>query len=179
MTDFSEQPVVRAIHPASLPDEDLLAQCTLTRGRSSGPGGQHRNKVQTHVQLTHTPTGIGAQAGERREAEVNKRVAVRRLRFELAMQVRVAVPDGEIRSVLWKSRCKNQRIVCSAEHRDYPSMLAEALDVIQACGWDMKKASTRLDVSGSQLTKLIAKYPPALVMVNRQRQERGMHTLKR
>ncbi|HCT43853.1 MAG TPA: peptide chain release factor-like protein, partial [Phycisphaerales bacterium] len=118
-----------------------MKQCTLTRGRASGPGGQHRNKVETHITLVHNPTGVEAQAGERRLAKENQRVALKRLRLCLATQVRVEVPQGEIRSELWKSRCRNRKIVCSTKHADFPSLLAEALDVIDPCGYDTRKAS--------------------------------------
>ena len=38
-------------HPAMLPEETLLKQCTTEFGRMAGPGGQHRNKTETGVQL--------------------------------------------------------------------------------------------------------------------------------
>ena len=84
----------RLPHPAALDDEELLGQCSLGRGRSSGPGGQHRNKVETKITIKHTPTGISAQAGERRSQGENKRVAVFRLRTALAVGHRCGVPMG-------------------------------------------------------------------------------------
>ncbi|MEX0876870.1 MAG: peptide chain release factor-like protein [Phycisphaerales bacterium] len=176
--DHLDRPVERPTHPASLEAEELLKNCSIVRGRSSGPGGQHRNKVLTHITLTHDPTGTEAQAGERRLAKENQRVAVGRLRLKLALEVRVAVPAGEIRSELWKSRCRKNRITCSPAHRDFPSMLAEALDVIDACGYDMPTAATRLECSSTQLLRLIAEHPPALVMLNKARQDRAMRPLK-
>lgn len=176
--DQLDQPAERPIHPAALGSEALMAQCTMTRGRSSGPGGQHRNKVQTHVTLTHQPTGISAQAGERRQAGENQSVALRRLRLQLAIDVRVGVPSGEIRSELWRSRCRNRKIVCATKHADFPALLAEALDVIEACALDMPKASARLVCSPTQLLRLIAAHPPALVDLNRKRQDRSMRPLR-
>jgi hypothetical protein len=174
-------------HPACWDDDDLLAACTFERERSGGPGGQHRNRVETKVVLTHTASGVMAQAGERREPEVNKRVAIRRLRLALATHVRTGVPIGEIGSELWKSRLvrKKQKdgtvrvaIACNEEHRDYPSMLAEALDVIYDAGLDLKRAALRLETSQAQLVKLIAEHRPALAKLNEDREGRGLRVLK-
>ena len=175
---FLDEPVARPTHPAALDLESLMKQCTMTRGRASGPGGQHRNKVETHITIMHDPTGIEAQAGERRLAKENQRVALKRLRLNLATHVRVEVPRGEIRSELWKSRCRNRKIVCSVKHFDFPSMLAEAFDVIDACAYDMRKASTRLECTSSQLLRLIASHPPALAKFNDERRLRSMRPLK-
>lgn len=177
--DFGRpDPAPRPAHPASLAEEDLLAQCDLTKGRSGGPGGQHRNKVETKVTLTHRPTGVSAQAGERRSAVENKRVALRRLRLTLATLVRVGVPAGEARSELWRSRVRGGRIVCSPEHRDYPALLAEAMDVIEASGLDPRKAALRLGCTASQLVKLVQEHPPAMERWNTGRAEHGMRPLK-
>jgi protein subunit release factor B len=76
------------MHPAALPLPDLQPLCDITRTRRSGPGGQHRNKVETAVVITHRPTGISAQASERRSQAENLAVAWKRLRVELAFGVR-------------------------------------------------------------------------------------------
>jgi len=174
-------------HPAALSDEQLLAQCDFSQGRASGPGGQHRNKVETKVTLLHRPTGISAQASERRSMIENKRMALRRLRLRLAVEHRCPVPPGEIGSALWKSRRQvgrdaqgraSGRIVCNPDHHDYPALLAEALDVIDAAGGDIHKAATRLEVTASQLVKLIKDHPPALVKMNMERAARGEHPLR-
>src|SRR5580700_11047614 len=75
-------------HPAALDPEVLAAQCEFRATRGSGPGGQNRNKVETAVIFTHRPTGIRAQASERRTQGENRRVALERLRLELALTVR-------------------------------------------------------------------------------------------
>ncbi len=165
-------------HPASLDDEAILKDCALERGQKSGPGGQHRNRVQTMVTLTHKPTGVEAHAGERRSAETNKRVALKRLRLKLAIQCRSPVPMGEIGSALWKSRVRGGRIAVNADHRDYPSMLAEALDVIHDAGLDLKRASIRLYCTRSQLIKMIAKEPAALAALNEAREAKGKNPLR-
>ena len=176
--DNLDRPVERPTHPASLDIDSLMKDCKLTRGRASGPGGQHRNKVETHITIRHEPTGIEAQAGERRLAKENQSVAVKRLRLLLAQEVRVLVPNGEIRSELWKSRCRKRKIICSEKHYDFPSLLAEAMDVIDACGYDMRQASTRLECSSTQLVRLLSGHPPILAKFNEERRLRSMRPLK-
>ena len=169
---------VPAPHPASIEPDALLAACTITRNRATGPGGQHRNKVETHVTLTHEPTGLSGQAGERRSPEVNKRTALRRLRYELAVACRSPVPIGEVGSAMWKSRVRGGRISPNEKHRDGPAMLAEALDVIYAAGLDHRRAALRLECSASQLIKLVAREPGALAALNQAREARGERPLR-
>jgi hypothetical protein len=170
------------VHPASLPAEELLAQTRESRTRRSGPGGQHRNKVETKVTLLHEPTGVEAQASERRSAEDNRKVAFMRLRLALATQIRRAPiardSFGDVTSDLWRSRTRGGVISCNPSHRDFATLLAEALDVIADCGQDAKKAALRLSVTASQLIKFVKDHPAAFDMWNKARLDRGLHVLK-
>ncbi|MEM9373178.1 MAG: peptide chain release factor-like protein [Planctomycetota bacterium] len=176
--DWLDRPAERATHPAALPADVLLSACKVEHRSSGGPGGQHRNRNRNAVSLTHAATELHAFAADQRLTEDNKRVALRRLRLELAMHHRVPVPDGEIRSDLWRERTKTGRIVLASQHRDYPAMLAEALDVLDACSLDPRKAGVRLGVSPSQLIRMIADHRPALVMINARRRKAGLHELR-
>lgn len=165
-------------HPATLPPEVLLTQCDVARGRASGPGGQHRNKVETAVVITHRPSGVSGQASERREQARNRAVALFRLRVNLALQVRETPHLPGVPSALWRSRARAGRIALNPEHADFPAMLAEALDVLGACDGDLPRTARLLDVTPSQLVKLFKDEPRALAQVNAARVARGEHALR-
>ena len=165
-------------HPAAWPPERLLADCDVRRTRRSGPGGQHRNKVETAVVLRHRPTGIEAEGHERRSLSENRQVAIRRLRVKLALEVRRPPNSLEPVSDLWRSRCRGGRIVVSHEHADFPALLAEALDVTLAAEADVKAAALALGATSSQLVKFLKVEPQAFLWVNSLRRERSLPALK-
>jgi protein subunit release factor B len=47
--------------------------------RSSGPGGQHVNKVSTAVTLRHVPTGVAVTVQDSRSQSMNRQLAWERL----------------------------------------------------------------------------------------------------
>ena len=167
-----------APHPASLPVERLIRDCDFERLRRSGPGGQHRNKVETAVRITHRPTGLRGEASERRSQADNRTNAIHRLRVRLALDVRCdADPDSEP-SECWQSKIVGGRVQVNPAHEDFPTVLAEALDLISMFGYDITAAGDRLGCSSSQLVRLLKKEAKALELVNRKRQEQGMATLR-
>jgi hypothetical protein len=163
-------------HPAALTGDRLLANCTIQRTRRSGPGGQHRNKVETAVVITHGPTGVRAEASERRSQAANLAQAVFRLRVKLALQERSA-PDA-LPSELWRSRVAGGRIVVNAEHEDFPSLLAEALDYAAAHEWSPQVAAPLLGISASQFMRFLKLEPEAWLLFNARRKGLGLPTLR-
>lgn len=159
-----------AMHPARCDIEELEAQCKFRFSRASGPGGQHRNKVETHVTVEHLPTGILATAGEARSQGENRQRAMHRLRCALAVGVR---SQNASPSELWRRYCRGQRIRVADTNPEYPAVLAEALDTLAACDWDPANAGKALGVSATQIVGLAAQYPPALELLNQQLIARG------
>lgn len=51
--------------------------------RGSGPGGQHRNKTDSAVRLTHRPTGAVACSEQERSQHRNKEIALERLKSQI------------------------------------------------------------------------------------------------
>ena len=164
-------------HPASLPVADLLAQCDVRFARRSGPGGQNRNKVETAAILTHRPTGVSAEANEQRSQARNRESALFRLRVNLALAVRIDPGAIITPSPLWESRCRGGRFAINPGHDDFPALLAEALDALDARGDDFRAASACLGCSASQLVKFVKDEPRAFAAINDRRRSRGLHPL--
>ena len=167
-----------AVHTAALAPADLLTQCRVTRTRGSGPGGQHRNKVETAIVIQHQPTGIRGEASERRSQAANQKVALMRLRINLAIETRYEKSSRDEVSALWTSRIRDGRIHVNPAHDDFPALLAEALDWLAAHGCNPKSASDKLGCTVSQLIKFLKRKSRALAHVNENRRLRGLHPLK-
>jgi protein subunit release factor B len=63
--------------------EVLKKQVVVETYRSSGPGGQRKNKVETAVRLKHLPSGVTVVATEHRSQAENRKLAFERLRERL------------------------------------------------------------------------------------------------
>jgi protein subunit release factor A len=55
--------------------------------RSGGPGGQHQNKTESGVRITHIPTGLKAECRETKSQRQNKTIAFKRLADLLVQRV--------------------------------------------------------------------------------------------
>lgn len=69
--------------------------------RASGPGGQHMNRTESAVRVTHVPTGIQAAASEERSQHRNRALALARLAAKIAAADEVA--RGKAREERWRA----------------------------------------------------------------------------
>jgi protein subunit release factor A len=69
----------------SIPDSnaDLSKQCDVHTYRASGKGGQHVNKTESAVRITHRKTKIVVICQDERSQYRNKQIAFSRLREKL------------------------------------------------------------------------------------------------
>ena len=87
--------------------------------KSSGPGGQHKNKKFTAVKVFHSLTGISAVATEQRSQAQNKAIALARLRSKVERLTRKKKKRISIRM----SSAAKERILESKKRRSQKKRL--------------------------------------------------------
>ena len=97
--------------PPSTDLEALARDCDIEFTRAGGPGGQHRNKAETAVRITHRPSGVTVVASERRSQARNKMAALARLADKLVEieRERVLSRQRENRLATRPTKGANQR----------------------------------------------------------------------
>ena len=64
-------------------DEDLLKECNVDTFRAGGGGGQHLNKTESAVRMTHLPSGTVVTCQDERSQLQNKRKCLIQIREKL------------------------------------------------------------------------------------------------
>jgi len=140
------------------PDDILLRQVKVERFRASGPGGQHRNKVETAVRIRHREASIVVTATERRSQSENRARAIKRLRRALATEVRAEAVDrdtlpAEVIALLESARWPN----LSPKSQGFWRLAARVLDRLAADGARLSDSGRSLGVSTASLSKFLGR----------------------
>ncbi|CAM8982655.1 unnamed protein product [Rhodiola kirilowii] len=170
-----------------MPEEKLMSQCEIDTFKSSGPGGQHRNKRETAVRIKHRPTGIVAQAAEDRSQHMNRESAIARLRTLLALKVRKNVdlesyvPPRELLQILpAKStiRVEDCGPQIGPKNPKFVLGMQALLDLMYAVDGSVSEAAKYLGLSTGAVSRLILSDDSLRMAVNQIRASKGMKPLK-
>jgi len=84
-----------------------LKDITIQAFKASGPGGQHRNKVETAIRIIHRPTGIIVTATDSKSKAQNKKRALAKLNESLINQNRLKLEQFNLEE--WSSKIEIER----------------------------------------------------------------------
>jgi peptide chain release factor 2 len=114
-------PLVEEGVEVELADEDIRVDTY----RASGAGGQHVNKTDSAVRLTHIPTGIVVQCQNERSQTQNKATAMKLLQAKLVAEEErkraeeLAAERGEQKAVEWGSQIRSYTLHPSQRVKDH------------------------------------------------------------
>jgi len=179
-TTLCDVQTVVSPHPALLPLETFLSQCRITAHRRGGPGGQHRNKVSSAIMVLHEPTGVSAEANERRDQTQNRTVAIDRIRLRLAITLRTELArksDLEFETG-YRLRWVNRPIKINEANFDHAAVLALIMDDLHRAGGQPSLVAGQWNTSTTSVVQFVSMHPPALQLVNRWRAHHGRSVLR-
>jgi RF-1 domain len=163
-------------------EDELARQCELDRYRASGPGGQHRNKTESAVRARHLATGVQAHADDSRSQHENRGRALRRLRMNLALEVRAPVVlDGFTPSpalaglIVAGAAAQGER---TRQTGAFWLAAAHLLDLFVACDAEVAVTAGHLGLGTAALARLLTCDEALLRVANQHRARRSLRPLR-
>ena len=97
----------------------LEEECDIEFTRTGGPGGQHRNKAETAVRVTHRESGIVVVASDHRSQHQNRIAALERIgkRLEELDRKKAAEEKRKGRRPTSPSRAARERRLSEKQRR--------------------------------------------------------------
>lgn len=142
----------------ALSEEELNSIVDFDFFKRSGNGGQKRNKTSSAVRVVLKEYDIAAEDCTERSQKLNRSKALQKLRRKLAMTVRQEFAD-EALTVVAPSNIK------------YPLFLAHLMDLLESVDYSFKECGLKLDLSSSQVEKLLRKDTALWQYVQSKRQQ--------
>lgn len=97
-------------------DDELLSECKIETFRSSGKGGQHANKTESAVRLTHIKSGIQTTCQDERSQYLNKIKCLKELRLRIEkhnykppIRIRTKPTKGSVERRLSSKKHKSEK----------------------------------------------------------------------
>jgi len=160
-------------------DDVLLRHVEAQNYRAGGPGGQHRNKVETGVRLRHAASGVVVTASERRSQHENRHRALQRMRQALALHVRCPAVEGRdgLPADLAALLASPQWPSLSPKSQGFWRLAARVLDRLAADGAKLSDTAAALTVSTGSLVRFLGRDDALWQAACRLRREAGLPPL--
>ena len=145
-------------------DDILFRECEFIMQKGTGNGGQKINKTSSAVRLRHRPTGIAVSANEERSQSRNRHIAMRKLRYEIALHVRADDPGEPFELLPAPSPANHARLIL---------WTAALFDRLAAADFELAKTAATCGVSASQLERAMRKHPQIWRVFSETRQQKS------
>jgi hypothetical protein len=162
-------------------EAQFLRQCRWEAYRSSGPGGQKRNKTSSAVRMVHEPTGLSAIASESRAQSRNRAKALQRLRQRVVLEQRCPLDPQRFALPPWfvELRGHRGRLEVPRAGELYLPAVGVVMDVLAASGWSISAAAALLGIGTANLARFLEDDEKLWAKVNQMRSAAGLRTLVR
>ena len=149
-----------------LSNDKFLKICQISFLKNSGPGGQKINKTSSAVRLIHIPTLITSQASKSRQQNINRLLAIRKLRLSLAESIRLPQKSWQEK---WELNEKNPL---------FPLFVAFILDSLYSSNWIISKSAQFFQLSTNQFSKICIRHKNLHTIINHNRLKLQLSPLK-